>query len=90
MNNLEIADMDKDGDIDLLTSEHKGTDLELQLWKNDGKGKFTNYVLDKGKESHLGTQVADMDQDGDFDIVSIGWDEYKYVHLWRNEGSENK
>lgn len=90
MNNLEIVDMDNDGDTDLLTSEHKGPDLEMQLWENDGKGNFTKNVLDEGKESHLGTQVADMDQDGDLDIVSIGWDEYKFVHLWINEGSADK
>ena len=85
INNLEVIDMDGDGDNDLLTSEHKGPVLELQLWKNDGVGNLKKEILDTGKESHLGTQVADMDNDGDLDIVSIGWDEYQYVHLWRNE-----
>lgn len=86
MNNLDIVDMDNDGDIDLLTCEHKGPNLELQLWVNDGKGIFKKDLLDTGKESHLGTQVSDMDNDGDLDIVSIGWDNYKFVHLWINEG----
>lgn len=90
MNNLDIADMDNDGDIDLITSEHKGPNLELQLWKNNGKGEFTKNMLDTGKESHLGTQLADMDNDGDLDIVSIGWDNYQFVHLWINESSSGK
>jgi hypothetical protein len=90
MNNLDIADLDDDGDIDLLTCEHKGPRLELQLWKNNGKGEFTKNVLDTGKESHLGTQLADMDNDGDLDIVSIGWDHYQFVHLWVNKGSTDK
>lgn len=85
MNNLDIADMDGDGDVDLVTSEHKGPVLELQLWKNNGKGEFTKNILDTGKESHLGTQLTDMNNDGDLDIVSIGWDNYKFVHLWMNE-----
>ena len=76
MNNLDIVDMDSDGDIDLLTCEHKGPNLELQLWENDGKGSFSKKILDKGKENHLGTQIADMDGDGDMDIVGIGWDNY--------------
>jgi len=88
MNNLDIADMDNDGDIDLLTSEHKGPNLELQLWNNNGKGEFTKNILDTGKESHLGTQLADMDNDGDLDIVSIGWDNYTFVHLWINVESK--
>lgn len=85
MNNLALADLDGDGDHDILTSEHKGPDLSLQLWKNDGKGKFTKEEIDRGKESHLGAQPFDMDGDGDLDIISIGWDQHKYVHLWRND-----
>ena len=85
MNNLALIDMDYDGDIDILTAEHKGPNLALQLWANDGKGKFTAQELDRGKESHLGTQPYDMDGDGDLDIISIGWDQHQFVHLWRND-----
>ncbi|MCG2461628.1 VCBS repeat-containing protein [Flavobacteriaceae bacterium F89] len=85
MNNLDVKDMDHDGDMDIVTSEHKGPGLELQLWRNNGKGVFVKKVLDTGKESHLGAQVKDMDGDGDLDIVSIGWDQYQKVHLWRND-----
>lgn len=84
-NNLFVIDMDKDGDTDLITSEHKGSILELQLWENNGTGEFTKEILDTGKESHLGTQLADLDHDGDMDIVSAGWDQHQFVHLWRND-----
>jgi hypothetical protein len=85
MNNLDVADLDEDGDLDLITGEHKGPDLETQVWENDGHGNFTKITVDKDKESHLGTQLADLDQDGDLDIVSIGWDKYQFVHVWRND-----
>jgi hypothetical protein len=85
INNLDVVDLDRDGDMDIITSEHKGPGLELQMWENDGTGHFTKNIVDSAKESHLGTQVADMDNDGDLDIASIGWDQYKYVHLWRND-----
>lgn len=85
MNNLDVKDMDLDGDFDLITNEHKGERLETQIWENDGSGVFTKQAVDQGKESHLGTQTYDMDGDGDFDIASIGWDNYKFVHLWRND-----
>jgi hypothetical protein len=85
MNNLDIADLDEDGDIDLVTNEHKGPHLETQVWKNDGSGRFTKVSVDKGKESHLGIQLADLDEDGDLDIVAIGWDTYTLVHVWRND-----
>jgi len=85
MNNLDIADLDQDGDIDLVTNEHKGQNLELQLWENDGKGNFSKQILDTGKENHLGTQLVDMDGDGDLDIIGTAWDNYKWMHLWRND-----
>jgi len=85
MNNLDVADLDHDGDMDLITSEHKGPDLETQIWVNDGTGNFSKVSVDKGRESHLGTQLADLDQDGDLDIVSAGWDQYRFIHVWRND-----
>ena len=39
-NNLDLKDMDNDGDWDIITSEHKGKKLELQLWLNDGAGSL--------------------------------------------------
>jgi hypothetical protein len=57
----------------------------LQIWLNDGKGNFTEQLLDTGKESHLGAQTADLDADGDLDIVSTAWRNYKYLHHWRND-----
>lgn len=85
MNNLDVADVDNDGDADILTAEHKGPVLNLQLWLNDGAGDFTLAQVDRGKESHLGTRAYDLDGDGDLDIVSIGWDRYELVHVWRND-----
>jgi len=85
MNNLDVADLDNDGDIDLVTNEHKGPNLELQIWENDGKANFTKHVIDKGKENHLGTKLIDMDADGDLDIAGAAWDNYKWLHVWRND-----
>jgi len=85
MNSLDAADIDRDGDIDLITGEHKGPDKKVQIWENDSRGQFKEHLVDKGKESHLGTQLFDLDGDGDLDIVSIAWDESQYVHVWRND-----
>lgn len=85
MNNLHAVDIDHDGDADLLTSEHKGERLALQAWLNDGAAGFRESEIDRGKESHLGARAHDMDGDGDEDIVSIGWDQHQFVHLWRND-----
>ncbi len=93
MNNLDVADMDHDGDMDILTNEHRMPRgdmvmLEIertQIWENDGTGNFTQHDIDTGKESHLGSQAADLDRDGDLDIVSIAWRNSQNLHLWRND-----
>ena len=90
LNNLDVADFDGDGDADLVTSEHKGPELRLLLLENDGAGTFTEHALDRGKESHLGTQAADLDGDGDLDLVSIGWDREQFLHLWRNDATSRE
>ena len=86
MNNLDVGDIDRDGFPDIITGEHKGDALQTQIFRNDGMGQFTQILVDRGKESHLGTRLADMDLDGDLDIVSIAWDKPEFVHLWRNDG----
>lgn len=83
--NLVAADFDRDGDIDLVTAERKGAGLRVLLFENDGRGRFTERVLDRGKESHLGTRAADLDGSGDRDLVSIGWNRHQFLHLWRND-----
>ncbi len=85
MNNLDIQDIDKDGDLDLVTNEHKGKNLELQIWYNDGEANFTKKTIDTGKENHLGTKLKDLDGDGDLDIYGAGWDQHQFMHVWRNE-----
>lgn len=83
-NNLDVADMDNDGDIDVILQEQSG-DEKLVVWENDGSGAFTEHIIDTGKEGHLGARVADLDNDGDLDIFSICWNDYAYLHLWRND-----
>ncbi len=98
MNNLDAADMDRDGDVDLLTNEHRMPrgDMAMpeiertQIWENDGTGSFTKHDVDTGKESHLGSRAADLDGDGDLDIVSIAWRNYENLHLWRNDAVKGR
>lgn len=85
LNNLDAGDLDNDGDIDLVTNEHKGDLHKLLIFENDGAGNFTEVLADTGKEMHLGAQLFDFDGDGDLDIYGAAWDEYKYLHLWRND-----
>jgi hypothetical protein len=90
MNNLDAADMDQDGDMDLVTNEHKGTRHETEIYLNDGSARFTVQRVGTGHEMHLGARCFDMDSDGDLDIIGVGWDGYQTLHLYRNDAVQRE
>jgi len=85
LNSLDVGDIDNDGNIDIVTSEHKGSDLKTFIYLNDGKGRFREESICKGIEMHLGTKLVDLDNDGDLDIIGPAWDRYKVFNLIRND-----
>ena len=76
--------------VNIPNTKEKRAKLWLMLFENDGKGKFTMHLTDKGHESHLGTRLTDLDSDGDLDLVSTAWDNYKFLHVWRNDAIQNE
>jgi hypothetical protein len=83
-NSMDVADFDGDGDVDVVTGEHRGS-LAVTIFENDGSAGFAPHAVDEGKESHLGVRPLDVDGDGDLDLVSIAYDAPQQIHLWRND-----
>ena len=88
MNNLDLADADKDGDIDVVLAEHRGA-KKIGIWENNGLGVFAERRVGEGQESHLGGRLTDLDQDGDLDLVSIAYDDFTKLHIWRNDSRKH-
>ncbi len=89
--NLVYAeDIDKDGDIDIAGAKAGAFGFgSFDWWENDGNENFTNGTnlsgtIDEPSEIH----VADVDDDGDFDILGTGYDE-DLIAWWENDGSQN-
>jgi hypothetical protein len=74
---LDVADVDHDGDVDIVVGEHDESDPSVGrviIYRNMGAGSlWSEWEIDSGLEHHDGTQFVDIDKDGDLDILSIGW-----------------
>ena len=85
LNSMDVADMNGDTAPDIVIGEHRGT-LGVTVWENvSGASSWQSHGVSQGTESHLGSQLVDLDGDGDLDIVSIAWDSFDNLRLWRND-----
>lgn len=94
---LEIADINHDGNLDILTAEQGKWTTEPTALDNpkatawilygDGKGNFRTTILDQGEGWHDG-KIADFDGDGDLDILQkpYAWAAPR-VDVWLNNGT---
>ena len=69
---IYAADVDGDGDMDIISSSNESTYSHNLIWyKNtDGKGSFTEQIITTDAYSVRSIFAADMDDDGDMDVVS--------------------
>lgn len=90
----EIYDLDADGDLDVLVSSMSivfpnndkiGT---LMVLENDGSENFTRRILLENVERVTDARAADLDKDGDLDLVvgQFGYDQGE-VRWMRNDGN---
>ena len=79
--NVEIVDIDKDGDPDIISLVSQEWE-EIWCYLNDGKGNFQPKLLFKSSNQDFGSSgicMCDADQDGDQDILYTNGDAFDYI-----------
>ena len=64
------ADIDNDGDMDVLGSAF--VDDDITWWENNGSGGFTLHLIDGSFNQASSVYAADVDGDGDLDVLGAG------------------
>ncbi len=85
---IGVADLDGDGEIEIVCGEHDPfkpyrSRSRLFIYKKaepQGRAWF-RYLVDDRFEHHDGAKVIEI-APGRFGIISHGWKESRYVHLW--------
>jgi hypothetical protein len=95
-----FLDYNNDGNLDILLingtywPEHKRTEKPtMQLYRNDGKGKFADVTEKAGLNVSLygmGIAVGDYDNDGWDDLYVTGVGESRLFHNTAGEGGERR
>ncbi len=87
-NDLQTADMDGDGDLDLIGAGYKNQSVDW--WANDGAGNFGSsmFTVRSAFSYTRNVQVKDLDGDGDLDIVTCADNDNTVLWL-ENDGSQN-
>jgi len=88
---LDLADLDLDGDVDLVMGEHNRAapaTSELLIYENLGGygAAWRPRLIHVGDEHHVGARLFDVEGDGDLDIVSIGYT-HKRMMIYENLSS---
>ncbi|MCH8043451.1 MAG: VCBS repeat-containing protein [Planctomycetes bacterium] len=68
-----VADIDGDGDLDLINSSYYGFDEGLTWHENVGQGTFAKRSVSNSANRTTSVFVADVDGDGDLDVLSTSY-----------------
>lgn len=79
--NVELVDIDNDSDLDIISLVSQEWE-EIYCYTNDGKGNFQSGLLwGSGNQDYgsSGISMADVDMDGDADILYTNGDAFDYI-----------
>jgi hypothetical protein len=83
---VHAADVDGDGDTDVLSASHQND--AINWYENDGSGNFTTHNITTSADDARGVYTADVDGDGHTDVVSASSVDDK-IAWYENDGASD-
>jgi|GEM_PF-2261976 len=83
---VNAADVDRDGDLDLLFTDW--TESDLFWFENDGSENFTPHLVDGNLNWAHEVWGLDLDEDGDCDLIGTDWLTGN-IYWYENNGSQS-
>ena len=85
---IYVTDIDSDGDMDIVSASIK--DNTIAWYENDGNATpdFTARDITTSASGATNVSAADMDNDGDMDIISVSHNDNK-ISWYENDGAPN-
>ena len=84
---IHAADLDNDGDMDVLSASYY--DNKIAWYENDGTGLFIDeHIISNNALGARGVYTADIDNDGDIDVLSASNGDDK-IAWYENDGEQN-
>jgi hypothetical protein len=80
------ADVDGDGDLDVLSASY--WDDKIAWYENDGRQNFTNHSITSAADGATSVYAADVDGDGDMDVLSASYSNDK-IAWYENDGQQS-
>ena len=88
VNSVYPADVDGDGDMDVLSASFEDGQLPMAWYENDGTGNFTVHSISTTVNGAWVVHATDVDGDGDMDVLSA-CDYDNKIAWYENNGSES-
>ncbi len=88
VSDVRAGDLDNDGKMDLAVAQFGYDDGETRWMRNKGNWEFESHIL-QNLSGPINVEIADIDADGDLDIISLVSQEWEEVWCYLNDGKGN-
>jgi FG-GAP-like repeat len=85
VSDVQAGDLDGDGDLDLAVAQFGYDQGETRWLENKGSWQFDSHTIQE-LSGPINAEIADVDRDGDLDIVSLVSQEWEEIYVFVNDG----